>query len=199
MMNPSDDFLPPDLASMVDAELAKGERLAWIARPIPWRLAASSLPLVVFGVPFTGFALFWIAVSGGMPHRQLGGPFSLFPLVGIPFVLVGLGMLLSPFWMVLRAMRTVHAVTDRRALTIERGPLGRVVVRSFEPPSLAVLSRTQHADGSGDLVFRREFRHSGQHGRYVDVGFFAIPDVKGAEEQVHELLRGADAPGGDRR
>jgi hypothetical protein len=199
MMNPADDLFPTELSSLVDAELAKGERIAWIGRPIPWLLARSSLPIALFGIPFTAFALFWIGLASGMQHPARPGPPSFFVLFGIPFVLVGLGMLTSPFWMFWKALRTAYAITDRRALSIERGPWGRVVVRSFDPPGLAVLSRTQHADGSGNLVFQREYRHQGRHGRFVDIGFLAVPDVKEVEDRIRELVRKAGTPSGDPR
>jgi hypothetical protein len=193
-MTPADDFLPTELASLVDAELAKGERIVWIGRPIAWRFALPSVPILLFGIPFTAFALFWIGAARGFP----GAGVPVFALFGIPFVVVGLCMLLSPFWMLYRAGRTAYVVTDRRALVIEHGPFGRVMVRSFEPENLAVLSRTQHADGSGNLIFRREFRLEGRRGRFADIGFLAVPDVREVEERIRELVRSANRPDGDR-
>jgi hypothetical protein len=188
MTIPADDFLPTELASLVDAELAKGERVTWIGRPVAWRFALPSVPLVLVAIPFTAFALFWIGAARGFP----GGGVPVFALFGIPLMVVGLGMLLSPFWMLYKAGRTAYAITDRRALVIEHGPFGRVMVRSFEPGDLAILSRTQHADGSGNLVFRREYRLEGRRGRFVDIGFLAVPDVKGVEERIRELVHTAN-------
>jgi hypothetical protein len=197
-MTPTDDFLPPELTSLVDAELAKGERIAWIGQPIPWRLALSYLPLTLFGIPFTAFTVFWIMTATGFARHGPGGPPAFFVLFGIPFAVVGLGMLLAPLWALRKAARTVYAVTDRRALSIEGGLLGRSTVRSFEPERLAVLARTQYADGSGNLVFRREYHQDGRRGRFVDVGFFAIPDVKDVEDRIRELARKAGGPDGGR-
>jgi hypothetical protein len=199
MMNPTDDFLSPEVTSLVDAELAKGERIVWVGQPIPFRLALSGVPIALFGIPFTLMALFCIGVAGGIGGQGPVSPPPFFLLVGIPFVLVGLSLLLSPFWMYLKASRTVYAITDRRALSIERDILGRVVVRSFEPQNLAVLSRTQRADGSGNLVFQREYRREGQQGRFVDIGFFAIPNVKEVEDHIRELARKANMASGGQR
>ena len=132
-MNPTDDFFPMELAGLVDAEFGKGERIVWIGQPIRSRLARSSLPIALFGVPFTAFAFFWIMTASGMKGLGFPGPSGFFVLFGIPFVLVGLGMLTSPLWMYLKAGRTVYAVTDRRALVIDGGLFGRMTVRSFEP------------------------------------------------------------------
>lgn len=200
MMNPTDDFLPADLGSLVDSELAKGERITWIGRPIPGLMARSAWTMVLFGIPFTAFSFFWLATASGFVGRAPIRAPIFFILWGIPFVLVGLGMLSSPLWMYRRALRTVYAITDRRALSIEIGPWGRVVVRSFEPASLGTLSRTQNADGSGHLVFRREYRPGGRRGgRFVDIGFLAVPDVKDVEGRIRELVRRANLAGGDHR
>jgi hypothetical protein len=42
----------------------------------------------------------------------------LFPLFGVPFVLIGLGMLAAPYWMRRKAQNTVYALTDKRALIL---------------------------------------------------------------------------------
>jgi hypothetical protein len=194
MMNPTDDFLPAGLASLVDAELDKGERIAWIGRPIAWRYALRYIFVLLVGIPFTAFALFWMGAARGFPSAGV----PVFALFGIPFVVIGLGMLLSPFWMLYRAGRTAYAITDRRALVVEHGLLGGVTVRSFEPGSLTILSRTQHADGSGNLVFQREYRREGRRGRFVDIGFLAVPDVREVEGRIRELAHRAHPPDGGR-
>lgn len=195
-MIPTDDFLPVELATLVDAELGKGERIVWIGQPIPSRLARSTLPIVLFGIPVTAFAFFWIVTASGIRGLGFPGPSCFFVLFGIPFVLVGLGMLTSPVWMYLKAGRTVYAVTDRRALVIDGGLFGGMTVRSFEPASMTGLTRTQFADGSGNLIFQREYRPGGRHGRFIAIGFFAIPDVKAVEDHIRELVRKAGIPDG---
>jgi hypothetical protein len=188
-----------ELSSLVDAELAKGDRIAWIGQPIPSLLASTAIPNVLIGIPFTAFALFWIAGASGFRWPGFARPSALLVLWGIPFVLVGLWMLTSPYWMYRKALRTVYAITDRRALIIEAGFWGRVQVRSFEPWSLAILARTQRADGSGNLVFQREYRHQRRHAHYVDIGFLAVPNVKEVEDRIRELIGKASTPRGDAR
>ena len=114
------------------------------------------------GIPWTAFALFWMAGASGLLFGGFGGGngppgmgafFICFPLFGIPFVLIGLGMLTSPFWAVRRAKRTCYALTDRRAILWEAGWFGRIEVRSYGPADLTRLRRVEYADGNGDLVF----------------------------------------------
>jgi hypothetical protein len=84
---------------------------------------------MLFAVPFTGFAVFWMAAASGMlfgPHVQRApapGAFQFFPLFGIPFLLIGLGMLLSPLtykrW---ARQNTRYAVTSKRVLVLKTKP-----------------------------------------------------------------------------
>ena len=60
----------------------------------------------------------WGLFDGGMDFPRDQMPFQLisicFPLFGLPFVLIGLGMLTAPHWAKRKALRTAYAVTDRR-------------------------------------------------------------------------------------
>src|SRR5688572_1960017 len=97
--------LPLDLDNRVHAELRDGERLVWVGQPHPGRASRAGIPMVLFGIPWTAFALFWMAGASGMLFGGFGngGPpgfggfLACFPLFGIPFVLIGIGLLTSPF------------------------------------------------------------------------------------------------------
>ncbi len=62
----------------------------------PARMALKMIPMVLFGVLWTGFSVFWMWGASGFGQGDRIG--SLFALFGLPFVLIGLGMLLSPFY-----------------------------------------------------------------------------------------------------
>jgi hypothetical protein len=185
-----------DLSSLVDAEIASDEKIVWLGQPIPSRYARSSLGLVLFGIPWTAFAVFWMATAlGFIRANQAPAPGSL-PFVGIPFVVIGIGLLSSPFWMMRKARRTAYIVTDRRVLILERGLWNGLTIRSFGPARLQDLQRTQYADGSGNLCFERQYINDGQGGRQAASGFFGIPDVKQVEELVRKLAYQANTPNG---
>ena len=103
-----DSSLPADLDARVRSELRDHERLLWVRQPRAGRFARQALPLVLFGIPWTAFALFWTAAASGMLFGGAGngGPGSFFPLFGLPFVLIGVGMLSSPCWFIRQAKRT---------------------------------------------------------------------------------------------
>ncbi|QDT94346.1 hypothetical protein [Gimesia algae] len=148
--------LPQYLQSLIQSELNEGEKIIWVGTPIPRRFCLRSIGLVLFGIPWTAFALFWIAGAAGfkLPDFQKG--FDFFPLFGIPFVLIGLGMLSSPLWMLRKARNTAYILTSNRAVILTGGM--KTDIRSFEPEHLGKLHRKQWKDGSGDLIFDKEFR-----------------------------------------
>jgi hypothetical protein len=195
-----DSRLPHELDARVRSELDHGEQLLWVGQPLPTRFARATIPIVLFGIPWTAFAILWTAMAlwfagGGVPIPQagLGAIFSIcFPLWGVPFILIGLGMLTSPFWARRKAKRTCYALTDRRALLFVAGAFRSVEVRSYRPADLRKMFRRENADGSGDLVFEEvmQVRSSNQGGRTTTTqarGFLGIDNVR----EIEELLRKA--------
>jgi hypothetical protein len=185
------------LQSELERELAPGECVVWSGQPIPSRYSRGTWPIVLFGIPWTAFALFW---TGGAfwGTRQIPSDDAmatgfrwLFPLFGLPFILVGVGMLSSPWWLRRKAGRVLYAVTDRRAILFEPAWRGARKVRSFEPAALQALERTEHSDGSGDLIFTRDaWRDSDGDRRTSQVGFTGVPRVREVEEVIRKLAAG---------
>jgi hypothetical protein len=183
-------LLTPDLQRRLNDELRAGERIVWSAQPLPRLYRWSSIGIVLFGIPWTAFAIFWMAAAGWGTWKagNTPGPFKLFPLFGLPFVLIGFGMLSSPFWMSRAARRTVYAITNQRAITIEGQAFGRVKVQSFLPDRLVAMSRTQRPDGSGDLIFEEVRERSGSSTTTVQRGFKAIAGVREVEDLILKTL-----------
>ena len=177
------------LQSIVRLELRPDEKLLWAHRPAGAALARTELVKAVVGIPFLAFALFWTYMAGG--KAWLSGEPSLsglFPLFGLIFVAVGLGMVLSPLWAWFRARWIAYAISNRRLIIISSFPVHRV--RSYAPVDIQELERTERGNRSGDLVFRREQPGSGRwsnsyHTRRI--GFFGIPDVRRVEDMVRDL------------
>jgi hypothetical protein len=197
------DSLPPDVRQRVEDELDPGERVTWAEQPDPKRYARGSWAIVLFGIPWTAFAVFWMVMASGM--LWMGGnagdgppaAFSVcFPLFGVPFVLIGLGMLSAPYWARRFAAGTVYAITDRRAILFATGFRSRTV-KSYRPAELTRISRVERADGSGDLILeeygyrdRDGDRRSGTH------GFKGVANVKEVERLVRALAAKAGSANG---
>jgi hypothetical protein len=175
-------------------QLDSGERLLWSGSPTGGSMALSALPAALFGIPFTGFAVFWIVTAWSgtrhMPHGMT--PFQFFPLFGIPFLIVGFGILTSPLWAYLTAKSTVYAVTDRRAMIMVGWP--RAAVQSYGPADIRDLQRVEGADGRGTLMFASQV-WTGNNGfpRSSRIGFVGISDVRAVEQLIRDNLHKAAA------
>jgi hypothetical protein len=201
LQSPNLTLLDPEVRSRVQSELDSGERLLWAAQPDPRRLARASMGIVLFGIPWTAFACFWVFMASGglwglfdngmgMPRDNGFQYFAIcFPLFGLPFVLVGLGMLTAPHWVKRKAKRTAYAVTDRRVILLEGGFWNSVTVRTYMPAQLQRVSRTERPDGTGDLILEeyawRDSDGDRRHGRH---GLYAIPRVRDVEELIRNTL-----------
>jgi hypothetical protein len=172
-------------------ELRSGERIVWTAQPIPGRYNRGNWVMVLFAIPWTAFAVFWMVMAGrGASHSSTPGPFKLFPLFGLPFVLIGLGMLTSPFWSRKTAAKTVYLITDQRAMIIQEGWRGRTRVESYAPAQLQSITREQNNDGSGDIIFMsRTWSDNDCNQRSTRIGFLGVPDVKAVEEYIRALAQ----------
>lgn len=180
--------LPPELDARVRSELRGGERLLWVGQPRPGRFARPSVAIVIFGVVWTYGVVDLSIFMVGFPK---GGPFTIvnlfFLLFCIPFVVIGLGMLGSPFWFVRLARRTCYALTDRRAILWEAGWFGGIEVRSYSPADLTKLHRVDYSDGVGDLVFE-EVKISSDNDSTQRHGFLAVDRVREIEERMRKAL-----------
>ena len=120
------------------------ETILWRGKPGKGHLLTKS---DVFMIPFSlmwgGFAVFWEAsvLAQGAP--------LLFKLWGIPFVLVGLYLIVGRFFhKSLLRKRTEYVVTDRRILR-RCGKRVDILNKNSLPP----MQTTVNADGSGSIVF----------------------------------------------
>ncbi|MGB7325088.1 MAG: hypothetical protein WBD31_09465 [Rubripirellula sp.] len=180
--------LPSYLTDLVRSELKPGETVIWAATPLARFMTVKSTGIFVFAIPWTLFSLFWIAGASGFQVPQFDGPGDLFPLFGVPFVLVGLGMLCYPILNYRNAFRTCYLLTNRRALTFER-EWGRTIVRSFSPRQLTVVYRKQSSDGSGDLIFNaKRWKDSDGHSHSEEIGFLTIADVQEVEQKLKAMV-----------
>lgn len=120
----------------------------------------------------------------------LRGGIMLFPLFGVPFLLVGLGMILSPVWIAHTARRTVCCVTNRRAMQVVAGRATRV--QSWTPDQFDEIAKTVYRDGNGSIVFARSAGFSSRGRRTsATTGFRGVPDPDACEQALLDLKDGA--------
>lgn len=181
-MSPGDQIQP---------DLSPKEKLIWSDFPrSSLRHALSSLPSALFGIPFFGIAVFWTYLASEPLRKGLDFESNvsnlIFPMFGIPFILIGAGLLLSPLWAAIKARYTVYAVTDQRLIIKQTFPTSRL--RSWEINHINSLTRSGPAKGPGDLFFAEDISFDSENGRTVKkVGFLGIDFPKKLEDEIRKL------------
>ena len=140
-------FMFASIGSTVQEELAPGETLLWAGRPRQGVfLRPADALLIPFSLLWGGFAIFWEATV-----ITTGAPF-FFKLWGIPFVLVGLYVILGRFFVEARQRADTHyAVTTERILFLTAWPSRRITSLSLR--SLPDVSLDQYTGGAGTITF----------------------------------------------
>ena len=164
---------------MIDTRsFGRGEKLIWSGRPSPIAYARrKGTRTFLLGIPFLAFALFWVAKASEAP-----GGFWLF---GIPFVLIGSGLVLSPLWFYFRAGRTAYALTSTRAIVEMAPPFAKKT--SFPLASIRFVEIDGASERAGHVLFFETMARNRHGTTTVRDGFIAIADP----ERVDGLLRAA--------
>jgi hypothetical protein len=147
--------IEPSAADAIQSELTSGESFLWAALP---NTSVIFHREDVFMIPFSllwgGFAVFWEAgVSGYVGNAvKHSAPSTFMMLWGVPFVLIGQyfiwGRFLVAAW---KKRRTYYAVTNRRAIVVQRGWSRRVASAYLD--SLPTLIKEGGTGGIGTLRF----------------------------------------------
>jgi Bacterial PH domain len=184
---------PGDAQLRAQSELQSGESLYWTGTADPGRAALSALPAAIFGIPFAGFALFWMSTAfhaTSAMHKSSNNAFTksftVFPLFGLPFLLVGLGIVLAPLWAYLNGRRTVYAVTNQRVMVVTGG--NSRSVKSYTPADILGVEHRERPDGSGDIVIlTNAITRTNNMTSQVKVVLSGVPNVKQVAQQVLTL------------
>jgi hypothetical protein len=176
--------------SKVSKEIGGGERLLWTGRP---RQGIMFRPADALFIPFSlmwgGFAIFWEASV-----LRTGAPF-FFKLWGIPFVLVGLYIIVGRFFTDARQRaRTIYAVTNERIIIMSG--LLKETVTSLNLRSLSDLSLSEKSDGTGTISLGPSspytwFATSGWPGgrQYMPPALDGIPNARAVDETIRQAQK----------
>ena len=187
--------VPFDLAPQqeISRVLDSDESLLWSGAPRQGLLLRAG---DIFMIPFTllwgGFAIFWEATV-----LQSNAP-VFFALFGIPFVLIGLYMIVGRFFVDARIRaKTFYGLTSRRAIIVS-GLFSRTT-NSLPLRTLTDVSLQERQDRSGTIMFGRpqpySYWSSGMRwpgmSQYSTPAFEMIADAKRVHDQVLEAQRAA--------
>ena len=169
--------------------LHEGEEILWIGRPYATVSYRPPLFLMIFSVFWLGFSVVWTAGA-----TLAGGPFGLF---GIPFLVVGCGMVYFVwFGQRKRFRQTVYAVTDRRAIILTAKRQG-IECTEFVLTNLSSIGLESVRGEAGTIRFVPEVRYdTSPYGRSVrrtytpgtDTAFLMIDGVQSVYRLISERL-----------
>jgi hypothetical protein len=180
------------ISEEIRSELAAGEQVIWAGQPRQGiTLRGSDVFAIPFSLFFAGFSVFWMhgAASSGAPL-----PFVLF---GVPFVVVGLYLVIGRFFVEAKQRSgTYYAVTPQRVI-IRSGLFSRSV-KSLPLKTLQDLSLSERTDGTGTIAFGAQHPMASMFGgmpgwpgmdQYLGPRFDLIPQAR----SVYESIRKAQA------
>lgn len=175
-----------DTPSFIQRELSAGEKLIWSGQPrtgVCFR--KQDALLIPFSLIWGGFAVFW-EISVFRSNAPI-----FFRLWGIPFVLVGIYLIIGRFFVdAKQCEKTFYAVTNSRII-IFSGLFSRNI-RSLNLKALPELNLDESSDGSGTILFGPIYsmmQNPGggwpASGKYYTPAFEMIKNVR----QVYDLVR----------
>lgn len=187
--------MPPAYLSQVNAEF-HGETILWAGQPNAIKALILASPILLFAIPWTVFAVGWEYIAVSMLLAE-GKPSTdgmskvvglVFPIFGLPFVIVGLIMMASPVWGWWKARRTLYVLTDQRMTTVLAGK--KLDITSIDVTQIASVHRIEKRDGSGTLhLYLGEYRDSEGDRVEKKVSLPGVPDVRELERLIVEKVR----------
>jgi len=172
---------------------AEGEVVRWSGRPSALRTFGLYIGAALVGIPWVAIVVFffvadflenWLPVFRTEPvtWKRIGA-FCLYAGFMLALGAVGWVMARIPFATAWDASRRIHAVTDRRLITITGGRAPRV--RTVWPWQIQEIERKERRDGSGDLWVILGYDKDGD---WTDVEHLVrVPEVRRAEAMLMEL------------
>jgi len=194
-----DQSIPAPLKAFAEREFF-GEKIVWVARPDVKIAFLMSFAVWLLAIPWTAFSLFWTSVpvaalleiytglNVGAPKGAPSLAMWALALWGVPFVLVGFGMLLVPAWVLRKGARTLYILTNRR-LSILNGARNVEIV-SVGPQEFVSLSRKEQPDGRGTLILHQGFERDSDgdlQEKKIELG--VINEVRRVEQLVLDLKK----------
>ncbi|WP_418667762.1 hypothetical protein [Allofournierella sp.] len=173
-------------SDLLERQLGPGETVIWRGKPQKLHPAGGAFGRL-FGWVWLGFACFWELIALTVLLRT-GIVGLLFPLFGIPFVLIGLKLVFPNLLGKRRLAGTVYAVTNRRVLVVTESRVTAWPVSSIEG-----VEKRYYSDGTGDLVLdggqtRTTWNDGHAHTRSVTLDLLGLADVDAAEAALRSQL-----------
>ncbi|WP_108485181.1 aspartate carbamoyltransferase catalytic subunit [Oceaniglobus ichthyenteri] len=174
---------PPGWEDILDP----GETILWQGAPDPQVRLTGGLGQSLFGLFFAGFALFWIAAAAFIGN-DTGFVGMVFPLFGVPFLLIGLYMVFGRFiWDAYVRRGTFYTLTNKRAY-IATATLGQ---RKLAAHDIAQSPVFEYVQGPPDSVYFTENRQMTKNGSITHkIGFEFIENSREVVDLIRRIRKG---------
>jgi hypothetical protein len=181
---------------IVQRELDSSEKLIWAGMPKQGTVfRGTDVFMIPFSLLWGGFAIFWEYMALTMvPNAQVSpeGFTIIFPLFGIPFVVIGLYMIFGRFiYDSKKRSKTFYGLTNERAIIISG--LFRKTVKSLNLHALSDVSMSEKENGVGTILFGQENQLASMFmgGSFPGMGGSTTPKFELIEnaKQVYNQLR----------
>jgi hypothetical protein len=181
------------IVDSIKTQLDPSERVLWAGQPKQGvMLRGSDALMIPFSLLWGGFAFFWewSVLRSDAP--------AFFALWGIPFVLVGIYIIVGRFFVdAWQRTKTHYAVTTERIVIVDG--LYKSTVRSAQLSGLTEMALSEHSGGVGTISFGPStlpamFRSlSGWPGMRERLGlqFDMVPDAKNVLDLIRSTQRAA--------
>jgi len=166
----------------VRSELLAGEELLWVGRPARrFALQVRDIFFIPFSIFWAGFAFFWegtVIVSGA--------PF-FFALFGVPFVIIGLYLVLGRFiYEHYQRVNTFYGLTKTRAII--RQDIFPKSTKSLSLKTLTEIGTQERRSGHGDIILQGQKSALDMFNRnYQAPKFENIPEYRSVYEKLLKL------------
>ncbi len=174
-----------DAQLIIQKELDSGEKFLWAGMPKQGTIfKGSDVFMVPFSLLWGGFAIFWEIIALQIPSEKAGAVSIIFPLYGIPFVLIGLYLIFGRFiYDSKKRAKTFYGLTDQRAIIISG--LFSKGVKSLNLKTMSDVSLSEKSDGHGTITF-------GQENQMMSMFMGgSFPDMDGSTVPKFELIKDA--------
>jgi len=178
--------IPDPLRDLVNAQLMDGETIQWMDQPLSNYWSVGAMIAFVFGIYFTVTPIFPILSFVIEVRSDYIIFFNIFDVL-LGFMQVCIYVLLGPFLLFFSLKtrrtteRTVYAITNRRAIIVQRGR--SVFNTTYYPKDFGDVWCKERVHGTGDIYLR------GGEGSlpWLKAAFMNIRNVKEVERMLQEL------------